>query len=61
MTPMTLFAYLAYKEAKEAILSDIDAAKAGIFLASTLPHINTKERTTSYRYFLKHLLILQHL
>ena len=45
MTPMTLFAYLAYKEAKDkALLSNIDAAKAGIFLASTLPHINTKER-----------------
>lgn len=45
VTPMTLFAYLAYKEAKNrALLSDLDASKAGIFLASTLPHINTKER-----------------
>lgn len=45
ITPMSLFACLAYIEAKErAFLSNEDATKASIYLASTLPYINTNER-----------------
>lgn len=42
MTPMSLFLHLAYKEARDmAYLTDKDMSNAGVYVASTLPHIHT--------------------
>ena len=47
ITNASIYAYLAYKEAKQmAMLSDIDASKAAIFIGSTLPSINNNKLAT---------------
>lgn len=45
LPPMSLFAYFAYMEARQkAFLSDADMTNAGIYIASTMPHISDSNR-----------------
>ena len=45
MPPMSLFAYLAYEEARNrAFLTDADMVNAGIYIASTMSHVHNSSK-----------------